>query len=187
MTSTAPTSEPQFSVRKLSTLLLIEGIVLVLLGLAAIALPALATLTLTIFLGWLFLISGIVSLVTCFWMRTVPGFWWAVLSAVLGILVGLLLIGQPATGAVSLTFVLVAFFIVEGIVTIMFAVSHRGQLGARTGFMVASGVITLILAALILAGLPGTAEWALGLLVGVDLVFGGVAVAMMGLAARRAA
>src|SRR5262245_18013788 len=89
---------------------LVEGIVLVLLGLAAVAVPALGTLAVTIFLGWLFLISGVVGLFTTFWTRGVPGFWWALISAVLGIVAGLLLIGSPIRGAISLTILLIVFF-----------------------------------------------------------------------------
>src|SRR5579872_7047872 len=76
-------------------LFLVEGIILVILGLAAIVVPPLATLAVAIFLGWLFLISGIVGLVTTFWMRHAPGFWWSLLSAVLGIVAGVVLIGSP--------------------------------------------------------------------------------------------
>src|SRR4029079_15479001 len=85
-------------------LYLAEGIILVILGLASVAVPVLGTLAVTIFLGWLFLVSGVVGLFTTFWTRGVPGFWWALISAILGIVVGLLFIGFPLRGAFSLTF-----------------------------------------------------------------------------------
>jgi uncharacterized membrane protein HdeD (DUF308 family) len=66
-------------------LFLVEGIILVVLGLAAIVIPHIATLAVEILLGWLFLISGIVGLITTFWMRQAPGFWWSLVSAILGI------------------------------------------------------------------------------------------------------
>ena len=106
-------------------LFLVEGIILVILGLAAIIVPPLATLAVAIFIGWLFLISGIVGLVTTFWMRHAPGFWWSLLSAVLGIVAGIVLIGSPVSGAISLTLVLIVFFIIEGVASIMFALEHR--------------------------------------------------------------
>ncbi len=168
-------------------LFLIEGIILILLGAAAIILPVVATLALTLVIGWLFLISGGVGLVTTFWMRTAPGFWWALLSAVVGIVAGVLLIRWPITGTVSLTIVLIAFFVVEGIATLMYAVEHRAQLSGRWAWMLASGIVDLILAGIIFAGLPGTAAWALGLLVGINMLFGGVAMIGMALAARQAA
>src|ERR1700747_383321 len=66
-------------------LFLIEGVILVVLGLLAIALPMVAGLAVTVLFGWLFLISGIVGLFTTFSMRRVPGFWWSLLSGVLGV------------------------------------------------------------------------------------------------------
>jgi uncharacterized membrane protein HdeD (DUF308 family) len=165
-------------------LFLVEGIILVILGLAAIIVPPLATLAVAIFIGWLFLISGIVGLVTTFWMRHAPGFWWSLLSAVLGIVAGIVLIGSPVSGAISLTLVLIVFFIIEGVASIMFALEHRRELSGRWGWMLASGIVDLVLAAIIFAGLPLSAAWALGLLVGINLVFGGSALVAMALHAR---
>lgn len=166
-------------------LFLIEGIILILLGAAAIILPVIATLAFTLVIGWLFLISGVVGLITTFWMRKAPGFWWSLVSAVLGIAAGLVLIRWPISGTVSLTLVLIAFFIIEGIATLAYAFEHRAQLSDRWGWMLASGIVDLILAGIIFAGLPGTATWALGLLVGINLLFGGTAMVGMALAARR--
>jgi len=166
-------------------LFLVEGIILVLLGAAAIILPVVATLAFTLVIGWLFLISGVVGLITTFWMRQAPGFWWALLSGVLGIAVGVILIGRPISGTLSLTLVLIAFFVVEGIATLMYAIEHKAQLSGRWGWMLVSGIVDLILAGIIFAGLPGTAAWALGLLVGINMLFGGTAMIGMALAARH--
>ena len=168
-------------------LYLIEGVVLLVLGATAIVLPPLATLAATIVLGWLFLVSGVVGLFTTFWMRHAPGFWWSLLSAVLGIVVGLLLLAKPVSGALSLTLVVIAFFIVEGVASIMFALDHKRELSGRWGWMLASGVVDLILALIIFTGLPGTAAWAIGILVGINMVFGGAALIAMALHARNAA
>jgi uncharacterized membrane protein HdeD (DUF308 family) len=172
------------TVREHWKLFLIEGIILVILGLLAVALPLLAGLAVTILFGWLFLISGAVGLVTTFAMRQAPGFWWSLISAVLGIVVGVLLLVQPGVGLVSLTYVLTAFFIVEGVATIMFALEHRRQLTGRWGWMLTSGVVDLFLALAILAGLPGSVGWALGLIVGINMVFGGASMIGMALSAR---
>jgi uncharacterized membrane protein HdeD (DUF308 family) len=167
-------------------LYLVEGIVLVVLGVAAIVLPPLATLALTILFGWLFLLSGIVGLITTFWMRHAPGFWWSLVSAALAVLVGGLLLARPITGAVSLTLVLIAFFIIEGVASIMFALDHKRELSGQWGWMLASGVVDLLLGVMIFAGLPSTAAWALGLLLGINMVFGGTALIAMALHARKA-
>src|ERR1700687_4487889 len=137
-------------------LLLVEGVVLVVLGATAVVIAPLATLAVTILFGWLFLVSGIMGLVTTFWFRQAPGFWWALISGLLGIVVGVLLLAAPVRGALSLTFVLVAFFIVEGVATIFYALDHKRQLSGRWGLMLASGVIDLLLGAIILAGLQST-------------------------------
>lgn len=168
-------------------LYLFEGIALLVLGLIAILIPPLATLAVTILFGWLFLISGIIGLVTTFWMRNAPGFWWALISAALGILAGGWLLAQPIAGALSLTLVLISFFILEGIASILFALDHRRELSGQWGWMLASGVVDLVLAVMLLLGLPSTAVWALGLLVGINMVFGGTALIAMALHARKEA
>ena len=168
-------------------LFLAEGIILIILGIAAIALPPIATLAFTIIIGWVFLISGVVGLFTTFWARHVPGFWWSLISAIIGIAAGVVLLLWPITGTLSLTLVLIAFFVIEGIVSIMYAIEHRNQLTGRWGWMLVSGIIDLILAGIIFAGLPETAVWALGLLVGINMLFGGAALIAMALAARHPA
>ena len=172
------------SLREHWVLFLVEGIILVILGLAAIVVPPIATLAVELLFGWLFLISGIAGLITTFLMRQAPGFWWSLVSAILGIAAGIVLLLWPLSGVVTLTLVLIVFFTIEGVASIMFALEHKGELSGRWGWMLASGIIDLILAAIILAGLPGTAAWALGLLVGINLVFGGTALIGMALHAR---
>jgi uncharacterized membrane protein HdeD (DUF308 family) len=168
-------------------LYLVEGLVLVVLGATAIALPPLATLAVTILIGWLILLSGGVGLFTTLWMRRAPGFWWSLLSAVLAVVVGVLLLARPVTGALSLTILLVAFFIIEGIASIMFALDHKREFSGQWGWMLVSGVVDLVLAVLIFAGLPSTSAWAIGLLVGINMIFGGVALTAMALHARKGA
>jgi uncharacterized membrane protein HdeD (DUF308 family) len=167
-------------------LFLVEGIILVILGLAAILIPSIATLAVEILFGWLFLISGIVGLITTFRMRHAPGFWWSLVSAVLGIAAGIVLLLWPLSGVLSLTLVLIVFFVIEGVASIMFALDHkRDNQSGRWGWMLASGIIDLILAAIIAAGLPVTAAWAIGLLVGINMLFGGSALIAMALHARE--
>jgi uncharacterized membrane protein HdeD (DUF308 family) len=169
------------------TLFLIEGIVLVILGLAAIMLPLIATVAIAIVVGWIFLLSGVVGLLSTFRMRSAPGFWWSLLSGILGVVAGIVLLRWPLSGAFSLTLVLTLFLMLEGVVSIMFALEHKRELSGRWGVMLVSGVVDLILAAMIYAGLPGTAAWAIGLLVGINMVFGGSALIAMALHARNTA
>jgi len=166
-------------------LFLIEGIILVVLGLGAIVIPPIATLAIELLLGWLFLISGIVGSISTFWMRQAPGFWWSLVSALLAIVAGVVLLLWPLSGILSLTLVLIVFFVIEGGTSIMFALDHKRELSGRWEWMLASGIIDLVLAAIIIAGLPGTAAWAIGLLVGINMVFGGSALIAIALHARE--
>lgn len=165
-------------------LFLLEGIVLILLGCAALLLPLIAGLAVTILFGWLFLLLGAFGLATTFAMRHMPGFWWSLLSGVITILLGGLLLVFPGIGLISLTYLLIAFFVAEGIVTIMYALEHRRELTRRWGWMLLSGVVDLFVAFIILIGLPGSFAWALGLIVGINLLFGGASMIAMALAAK---
>jgi uncharacterized membrane protein HdeD (DUF308 family) len=172
------------SIREHWKLFLAEGIVLVILGLLAIAVPQLASIAATIMIGWLFLISGVAGLITTFGARHAPGFWWSLLSALLGIAAGIVLLVWPLRGVITLTLLLIVFFIVEGVLSIMYALDHKREVTGQWGWMLVSGIIDLVLAAMIWAGLPSTAVWALGLLVGINLLFGGSSMIAMALHAR---
>jgi len=164
---------------------LVEGIILVVLGLAAIALPPFAGLAVTLVLGWLFLIGGVVGLVATFNQKNAPGFWWSLISAAVAVLAGGILLANPTSGVATLTYVLIAFFVIDGILIIVLAFEHRRELSGRWEWMMLGGVMDLVLAAIIISGMPGTLTWALGLLVGIDLVFGGMSLIAMALHARN--
>ena len=97
---------------------------------------------------------------------------------------GVILIGWPMQGLFTLTIVLTAFFIMEGVASIMFALEHKRELSGRWGWMLTAGIFDLLVAVLIFTGLPGSAAWAIGLLVGINLVFGGSSLIGMALAAK---
>jgi uncharacterized membrane protein HdeD (DUF308 family) len=168
-------------------LFLFEGIVLLILGTLAVLAPVIASVAAAVFFGWLLLISGIVGLVTTFRARQAPGFWWSLLSALLGIIAGGLLLVWPLQGTLSLTAVLIAFLFIEGVVSIMYALEHRSALSGRWGWMLASGVLDVVLGLILFLGLPGTALWALGLLIGINMLFGGWSLIFMALHARPSA
>ena len=165
---------------------LFEGILLAILGLAAIIVPPLAGLAVTIFLGWMFLISGIAGLFVTFWARQMPGFWWSLISAALAVVVGLILLARPVQGVLTLTIVVGAYFLAEGVTSIMYALEHRRELSERWNWMLFAGLLDILIAIMIITGLPGSAEWAVGLLVGINLLFGGASLIGMALAARNA-
>src|SRR5579875_552532 len=164
---------------------LAEGIILTLLGFAAILVPPIAGLAATVFLGCLFLIAGLLGLLTTFRARGSPGFAWSLLSAIAAVIAGAILLWNPFQGLATLTYVLTGFFIADGIFVIILAAAHRRELSGKWEWMMVNGIIDLILAGIIIAGLPGTLIWALGLLAGIDLVFGGASLIAMALDARN--
>ena len=174
------------AIREHWLLFVVEGIVLVILGLLAVLVPPLATLGVTIFLGWLFLVSGIMGLIATFWARQAPGFWWSLVSArCLASRAGLDPACQPGERR---------GFANPGADRVL-----RGR-GRRLGD-VRAGPSPAALGPLGLdavqradrshpcrhdpVGLPGTAAWAIGLLVGINMIFGGSALIAMGLHARN--
>jgi uncharacterized membrane protein HdeD (DUF308 family) len=166
-------------------LFLAEGIILFILGILAIVVPPIATIAVEVLIGWLILMSGIVGLISTLRTRGAPGFGWSLLSAVIGIVAGVVLLAWPLSGAFSLTLILTVFLILEGVVSILYALEHKRELSGRWGMMLFSGLVDLFLAGIIFAGLPGTAAWAIGLLVGINLLFGGSALISMALHARN--
>jgi uncharacterized membrane protein HdeD (DUF308 family) len=181
-------------------LFLVEGAVLVLLGCLAIVVPSISSSTTTLLVGWVFLISGIVGFVPMFLAETYPGLWWSLISALLAVLVGVTLItnssqdlyggliGWPFQGTAlsPIRKVLVMFFLIEGGASIMFAFEHRCQFTARWAWMVLSGIVDLMLGTIIIFDLPGTSEWTMGLLIGINMILGGSALIAMGWGFTRA-
>ena len=173
------------AVRDHWVLFLIQGVVMAILGLFAVTAPVIATLAVDIYAGWLFLISGIVGIITLFTrQQNISSFLWTLVAAALALAVGVLLIWRPAAGILSLTLLLIGFFIAEGVVQILAAFKYRSAVGNAWTWMLFGGIVDLVLAAIILMGWPGTATWTLGLLVGINLFMSGLALVMTSLACR---
>lgn len=166
-------------------LFLAQGVIMLILGVLAVIWPQITTIAIDVYVGALFLVSGIVGIAVMFFAPTVSSFLWSLLTAALSLLVGILLLWHPVEGAVSLTLVLIAFFIVEGIFQIVVSITYRDVFPESWGWMLASGIADLILAGLIIAGWPGTAGWALGLIVGVNLITSGLAIIIVAVQARH--
>ncbi|ULK97808.1 HdeD family acid-resistance protein [Bradyrhizobium sp. I71] len=164
---------------------LFEGILLVVLGIAALVLPPLASLATAIFLGWMFLIGGIGGLIATYWARSTPGFWWSLISAALAVLTGMLLLARPTQAVLTLTIVLGAYFLAEGVTTIMYALEHRRELSGRWSWLLVSGLVDIAISFMVITGLPSSADWAIGVLVGINLLFGGASLIGMAMAARN--
>ncbi len=175
------------SVRTYRVLFLIQGVITMLLGAAAIIWPQLSALAIDLLVGWLFLLSGLTGLVAMFAASSVGGFLWSLITAALSLLVGVLLLWHPVEGVVSLTLVLIALFIAEGIFQVAAAIQHRAAFPESWGWLLMSGVADLVLAAMLIMGWPSTAVWALGLIVGLNLITSGLAIVMLASATRSMA
>jgi uncharacterized membrane protein HdeD (DUF308 family) len=162
--------------------LLALAIIMILLGLMAIATPVYATFAVQVLLGWILVIGGIAQGIHAFTARGWGGVVLELLSALLYLAVGALLLVNPVEGALALTIVLAAFLVVEGIFKIVMAWRVRAH--PRWGWLLASGILSLVLGALIWAQWPSSGLWVIGLLVGVHLLFTGWALIMLALAAR---
>lgn len=155
------------------TLLIAEGVIFTLLGILAVALPGISTLSTELFIGWLLVFGGVFQL-----YRTIKagghasGFIGSLLTSFLYLIFGILLILFPVAGMFSLTVLLTLFFIAEGIAKIVLGIQLRPL--NRWGWFILNGVLALIMAFIIWAGWPGTAYWVLGLLVGINMIFFGI-------------
>jgi uncharacterized membrane protein HdeD (DUF308 family) len=158
------------------------GVALIVLGLAAIGAPVVATFaTVTVF-GILLLIGAAVELGSMVWVRRWGSFFHHLLSGLLYLFLGLLLVDRPALGAAGYTLVLAVFFVASGVARVVFALGHRFPGRAWT---VLSGAVAILLGVMIWRDLPEAALWVIGTFVGIELVFNGVTWLMLGLAVRN--
>lgn len=160
-----------------------EGILLIALGTFAIIVPGLATLWVTTLIGVVFVVGGAIRLWRCFTARHGGSHLWHIVIALLAIVAGLILLINPMEGVLTLTVVVIALFLAEG------AMKLVGAFQAAQGrvWMVVSGVVDIALAVLLWAGLPETAVWAIGLMVGISLLFTGWTAVMLSSALKRGA
>lgn len=161
--------------------LMAVGIVAIVLGCVAILVPAVASVGTAIFIGWLLLAVGAFLVAGAFSAHSVGTLLWRMFWAVLTAAVGLWLILEPHNGTLTLTLVLGIYFLLMGLTRIVVAFLGRGQPNA--GWIGLSGVCGLLIGILVLVKLPSSADWAIGLLVGIDLIFAGwtlTSVALLG-------
>src|SRR5215467_7457531 len=151
--------------------LLTVGIVAIVIGCIAILVPAVASVGTAIFIGWILVIAGAFLVAAAFSAHSVGSLLWRLLWALLTVIVGLWLIVEPHNGTLTLTFVLGVYFLFMGLTRITAAFIGRGQPNA--GWVGLSGVCGLLIGILVLAKFPSSADWAIGLLVGIDLIFAG--------------
>jgi uncharacterized membrane protein HdeD (DUF308 family) len=161
------------TVKRHSLWYLIQGALMVLAGLLALVYPVVSSFAVVLFLGWLLIISGVVQGISLIDARNVPHFWLQLVSVVLSVIVGLLFLRHPGEGLLTLTLLLIVFFMVEGISKVIFSLTIRPF--PNWSWVLASGIVTVLLAFYLWASLPVTAVWLLGILLGIQLISEGAA------------
>ena len=161
------------------------GVISVVLGFAALLFPFAATLAVELMLGAVLVAAGIAQVGHGVQLRAWKGWGVLVVGGVLSALVGGLLLFFPLTGALSLTLLLAAFFLVGGVMRAFLAARVRPQSG--WGWLLASGLLSAALGVIVLTQWPQAAQWLLGLLLGVDLIFSGTFLVQIGNRARKGA
>lgn len=154
------------------TWFIVLGIALMLVGAGAIAFPFVTTVAAKVVIGWLFLFGGLSQVVHAFSIKNWSEFFLSLLIGILYIIAGGWLAFFPLTGILTLTLVLSALFLAEGIIKTSMAFRWKPREG--WGWILLSGVVSVFVGGLILAGLPSTATWAIGLLVGINLMMAGL-------------
>ncbi|WP_423063687.1 HdeD family acid-resistance protein [Candidiatus Paracoxiella cheracis] len=151
----------------------LEGIVLIILGILAIFLPAFTTLSLTLLIGWILLIGGIIQLYRTFKGVKASSFWISLINCLLAIIIGILLLLYPLHGMMFLTLLLGIFFLFQGITQIAMGIQIK-PISNNWGFLVVSGIVSIILSILIWIKWPSISSWFIGLLVGINLLLFGI-------------
>lgn len=184
--SSAATAPPfTRSIHDLWGFFLAEGIIMIVFGVFAIALPPIGSLVIAILLGWLLMASGLIGLVTTLMGRQAPGFWWSILSAAVSVMAGGLLYAWPFGGLISLSLALAGYMLLDGVLSIGLALDHRRHLTPKWMWLLLNGLIDLVFAGVIVWWLPQTSVWAFGIVVGIDMLIGGATLVAMAIDARK--
>ena len=159
------------------------SILLVVLGIIAVVLPNVGGLALTVYFGWILLFGGLALLLFAWRTHARSVVWFQVLLGLVYLLIGAYLVFHPLRGLLTLTVLLAAYLFIEGILELL--VATRARPAAGRGWLIMDGVIALIVAVMIWASWPASSVWAIGTLVGINMIFSGFSRLMAGGAVRR--
>jgi uncharacterized membrane protein HdeD (DUF308 family) len=162
--------------------LMTVGVLAILIGCVAIVVPEVAAVGTAIFIGWILVIAGAFLIAGAFMAHSIGSVVLRLIWALLTMIVGLWLIIEPHNGTLTLTLILGTYFLFMGLTRIAVAFAGRGQQGA--GLVGLSGIAGLLIGILVLAKFPSSADWAIGLLVGIDLIFAGWTLTSVALVGR---
>ena len=159
------------------------GLVLIVAGVVSIGAPFATTIVVKVFLGWLFLVTGISQLIHAFFAQGWKGFFGDLLIGLLYTVVGIWLAFFPLAGIIGLTMLIAATFVVEGVLKFQIGLQHRPASGWI--WMIISGLFAIVAGILLVMGLPSTATWAIGLLVGVNILMSGIAFLLLAVGSKK--
>jgi uncharacterized membrane protein HdeD (DUF308 family) len=165
------------TVKRYSLWYLLQGVLMAVAGVLALVYPLLASVAMVYLLAWILIISGGLQAIGLIGARDVPHYWLQLISVVLAIVIGVLLLNQPESGLLVMTVLLIVFFMVEGISKIIFALTIRPF--PNWGWVLASGIVGIVLAVILWSNMPIASEWVLGVLLGVMLISEGAALAYL--------
>jgi uncharacterized membrane protein HdeD (DUF308 family) len=170
-------------VRHASTLSILWGILLIVFGVFAVGEPFVAAVAVSIVVGWLIILAGVVHLMLAFHAHRAGRLIWKLLVGVAYIAFGVYLLMHPLLGLASLTLVLATLFLIEGILDVILFLNMRPMRGSF--WVLADGVITLLLGLLIYLHWPSSSVWAVGVLVGVSMIVSGITRVMLSFGVRK--
>jgi uncharacterized membrane protein HdeD (DUF308 family) len=171
------------TVKRHSLWYLVQGGLMILAGILALIYPALSSVAVVVFLGWLLIIAGILQAISLIGARHVPHFWLQLVSVALFLIIGLLFLRNPGESLLTLTLLLIVLFLVEGISKVIFALTIRPL--PHWGWVLGSGIIGILLAFFLWASLPVTAVWLIGVLLGIELISEGAALGYLAWQVRK--
>ena len=167
-------------------MLLTAGIISVVLGAIAIIVPPLASVTITYLVGILLLIGAVAYVAEAISRGSTGHRIWSAVLAVLYVFAGVWLIINPVSGTITLTWILAIFFLLIGVLRLIAGISSRGKV-PNAGWTIINGVLSILIAVLVIGDLPSSAAWAIGLLVGIQLLFDGIALIATAMAGKQLA
>jgi len=171
------------AVKRYALWYLLDGGLMVAAGIVAVIYPAVSSVGVVVLLGWLLIVSGLLRAVGLIGTSQVPHFWLQLIAVGLAVLVGILFLRDPDQGLLPIALLLILFFMVEGMSKVIFALSIRPL--ANWGWVLASGAVGILLALLLWSRLPVATVWLIGVLIGVQLIGEGAALAYLAWCLRR--
>ena len=175
--------EMRRTVKRYSLWYLVQGGLMILAGILALVYPAISSVAVVFFIGWLLIFSGIFQGLSLIGARQVPHFWLQLISVALFIVVGALFLRNPGESLLTLTLLLIVFFLIEGISMVIFALTIRPF--PNWGWVLLSGIVGIVLAFYLWASIPVSAAWLLGVLLGIELICEGAAISHLAWQVRK--